>query len=308
MNKKETFIRSSFHNFRKDTNTSKIPMLEKFIKEYQKAVKICVNHIWDLKIEWKQGRIWDREKDLLDCPSMISTTAINYKGPLSGRALKCAATQACGIVQAVVNKRKKDKKKIVWLKSVNRSPSKSLQKRLDSDVTKPVSYFINCELNSICADIRFDEDKHFDGFVQLRSLWNTSSGYKRGLHLRIPLKHYRRSMKWKKSGILLNSIQLNDENVSLRWEITKPEIVKTGKVIAIDQGMNDCLTTSDRQEFKKDIHGHTLKAIIEKLANKKWGSENFWKIAEHRKNHINWFINQLNLTDIREIKLEEICT
>ena len=303
---KTTFIRSTFHYFRRDTNIGKLPILEEFVKEYRSAVKLCVNHIWNLKIEWKKGRIWDREKDLLDCPSMISTTGLDYRGPLSSRALKCAATQACGIVQAVVNKRKKDLRKVAWLKSINKIPSKGLQKRLDQGMTKPECESINCELNSICADIKFENGKRFDGFIQLKCLWNRSSKYSRGLHIRIPVKHYRRSLKWKKVGTLLNSIHLNEASATLRWEVSRPHQVKTGRTIAIDQGKTDCLTTSDKQEFKKDIHGHTLESIIRKLANKKWGSDNFWKVAEHRKNHINWFVNQLNLTDVKEIKLEDI--
>ncbi len=305
MNKK-TYIRSTFHYYRKDSNTEKISIIDDFIQNYGEAVRLYVDYIWDLKIEWKKGRIWDREKDFLDCPSMISTVNLKYAGPLSGRALKCAATQACGIVQAVVNKRKKDLSKLNWLKSKGKNPSKGLQKRVDQGLTKPECKSIECDLNSICMDIKSDDNKYFDGFIQLKSLWNTSSKYKRGLKIKIPFSHYRRSLKWKSKGILLKSINLNEARATLRWEVPKPELVKTGKIIAIDQGKIDCLTTSDKQMFKKDKHGHTLYSIIERLAKKKWGSKNFWKIAEQRKNYINWVVNQLNLTDVKEVKLEDI--
>jgi hypothetical protein len=302
-------IRATFHSL-KQSNPGKIQDLENFIQEYQSAVIFCLNYLWNSKIEWpsKDHRIhiWDREKDLLNCPQMIKTPEINYPGPLSARALKCAATQACGIVRAVSEKRIKDLKKRDWLLSIGKSPGKGLLNRIEKGITQPNPKKINCELNSICADIKWTSDKEFDGFVQLKFLWAKTSEFPRGSFIRVPIKHYRQSRKWSSLGTLKNSIELSNSRVSLRWKIPIPKIKEIGLTIAIDQGYKDCLSTSNRQIFHTDPHGHTLESIIQKMARKRWGSKALSASAEHRKNFINWSIRQLNLKGVREIRLENI--
>lgn len=70
--------------------------------------------------------------------------------------------------------------------------------------------------------------------------------------------------------------------------------------------MNDLLTVSNRQEFEADNHGHTMADILWKLARKKKGSKAFGRAQAHRKNHVNWYVKRLNLTDVRELRLEKI--
>lgn len=52
--------------------------------------------------------------------------------------------------------------------------------------------------------------------------------------------------------------------------------------------------------------GHTLNSIIKKINRKKNGSKNREKAKEHQKNYINYSINRLNLTNIKQINLEKI--
>jgi len=79
-----------------------------------------------------------------------------------------------------------------------------------------------------------------------------------------------------------------------------------GDVIGVDQGLSTLLTTSRDDEFPLDVHGHTLGAILAKLALCKSGSKGFARAASHRKNHINWLVKQLNLSNIKELKLENV--
>jgi transposase len=307
-NEPKIMVRSTFHHFRKFTNIGKLNPLDEFVKEYRDAVLFCINYLWDLKIEWgKDKRIWDREHDFLDCPSMISTKDLNYGGPLSDRALKCAATQACGIIKAITRKRQKDLNKKDWLISKDKKVGKGLQKRINKGMTKPACKNINCEINSICSNIRFEKDRYFDGFVNLKCIWsNERSNYKKGFSIKIPIKNYRRALKWSKIGSLKASILLNENSVSLRWEIPLPEKKKEGKIVAIDQGKTTCLTLSDGQTSTINGHGYDLNSIIDKLARKRSGSKAFKRACEHRKNYINWSVKQLNLTDVKELKMEDI--
>ena len=305
----KVMIRSTFHYFRKIANLGKLDSLDKFIQEYRCAVLLCVNYIWDMKLEWGKKdnkKVWDREHDFLDCPSMISTKKIDYKGPLSGRALKCAATQACGIVRALTKKRQKDLNKRAWLISKNKIVGKTLQNRIDKGMTKPDCQSINCELNSICMDVQFEPDKYFDGFVNFKSLWNKKSKYKKGFSIKIPFKNYRRSLKWSKIGTLKKSVLLNENSVTLRWAVPKPPKRKEGKILALDQGKTTCLTLSDGQKSMKDKHGHDLASIINKMIRKKPGSKAFLRACAQRKNYINWTIKQIDLTGVKELKIENI--
>lgn len=307
----ETFTRSTFHHFRKFTNTSKLTIVEELVEAYRDAVRLCVDYLWEQKIEYKSKKgeikIWDRKNELLDCPSMISTINMGYSGHLSARVLKCASTQACGIVKALSKKRQKDKSKRDWLISINRQPGEGLINRINLGMVKPHCQKINCEINSICMDLKFEENGHFDGFLKLKSLWSsTLSNYPKGFSVKIPFKNYRRVNKWNKIGLVMNSIELNENVVSLRWKIPMPPKRITGKTVAIDQGMTTCLTVSDGQKSTVDKHGYDLSAILQKTARKKHGSKAFQRATEHRKNYINWAVNQLNLTDVKEIKLEKI--
>ncbi|MEB5262613.1 zinc ribbon domain-containing protein, partial [Pseudomonas aeruginosa] len=52
--------------------------------------------------------------------------------------------------------------------------------------------------------------------------------------------------------------------------------------------------------------GHTLATILQKLSKCKSGSKGFARAAAHRKTHINWLVKQLNLLNVKELKLENV--
>ena len=100
----ETYVRSTAHSM-KFANSGKRAAMADFLTEYRKAVGAYVDVLWNCPREWTPGKILDVAHDYLDVPSMISTTDIPIETRLSGRALKCAATQACGMVKAALKRR-----------------------------------------------------------------------------------------------------------------------------------------------------------------------------------------------------------
>ena len=93
----------------------------------------------------------------------------------------------------------------------------------------------------------------------------------------------------------------------MRWNIPENKPKLNGNVIGADQGYKDILTLSNGTVTqKKDIHNHSLESITKKLTRKKKGSKSFFKAQIHRKNFINWSINQLNFENIKELRLENI--
>ena len=114
-------------------------------------------------------------------------------------------------------------------------------------------------------------------------------------------------MKWLKNGKLLNSFSIGSQYISLRVDIKNTNKNEGTKIVGIDQGYKDVATLSDKQTTpKEDIHHHSLETIIGKLSRKKKGSDAFFKSQEHRKNFINWSINQLNFDGVKEVRLEKI--
>jgi len=65
--------------------------------------------------------------------------------------------------------------------------------------------------------------------------------------------------------------------------------------------LSDGQTTPDT-----DRHGHSLQSVIKKLSRKKKGSKVFKLAQTHRKNFVNWSINQLDFSGLKEVRLEKI--
>ena len=111
----------------------------------------------------------------------------------------------------------------------------------------------------------------------------------------------------KAKGVLMGSISLSKKGINLRYDIDEPVKKDIGRIIGADQGMVDVLTMSDAQvTLQTDIHGHSLKSILNRLVNKKKGSKSFKRTQDQRTNFINWSINRLDFSGIKQINLERI--
>jgi transposase len=119
---------------------------------------------------------------------------------------------------------------------------------------------------------------------------------------------HRHSNKLSKTGTMLGSFLISKDTVDFRWEISLPDKKNKGIIVGGDTGKNTILTLSNEKttDQTKDKHGHNLVSIINKLSRKKKGSKGFEKTQKHRTNFINWSIKQLNLNDIKEIRLEKV--
>jgi len=217
--------------------------------------------------------------------------------PLSARAVKCASTQAMSMVKAALKRRQRD---LAWLRKLGESPApKVLARRLAQPLTKPDASTVKAELNSICARIEWQTESSFDGWCVLSSLGKSFG------KLQIPLKRNRHINKLM-AGTQLPSILLTDDGVDIRFSREQPP-KQTGRPVGGDTGLKTVLTLSNGQTTpEKNAHGHSLVSICGKLSRKRKGSKAFSKTAAHRTNFINWSINQLNLDDISELRLEKV--
>jgi transposase len=181
--------------------------------------------------------------------------------------------------------------------------TRNLERKIEKQkITKPKSSTVCPELNSICCDFLRSDDLSFDGYVQLKSI-----GKEYG-KIKIPIKFHRLSNKWRnKNAVLMSSFLFSDRYINFRWDLETPKLKTDGVTVGADQGIKDVLTFSDGIRTPKyDIHGYSLEEITRKLARKVKGSDAFDRAQIHRESFINWSINQLNLDDVKEIRLEEI--
>ena len=301
------FIRSSSHSLR-DAKASKLPRLKAFLNEYQKAVDFYLNFLWLNRISWSSkddDHFFDIANDNLDIPSVLSTVGIHFKTLLSGRALKCAMTQALGIVRSATEKRRKRLFVLAEMKA-NGDDTAKLQSILDnSQLCFPpkVPKDIKAELDSNCIDWK-STSRHFDGFIRLKCL--DAKDHKTFGQIKLPISFHRQALKWSAKGTMMTSFLVGEKSIDIRWSI--PQVAKktSGVTVGADQGISTCLSLSNGKVTQPCPHGHTLSSIQSKMTKKAKGSKAFIRCQEHRENYINWSINQLDLAQLCQINMEKV--
>lgn len=296
----ETYVRSTAHSM-KFANIGKRTAVFDFLTEYRKAVGVYVDALWNSPREWTTGKILDVAHDYLDVPSMISTTDIPIETRLSGRALKCAATQACGMVKAALRRRQLDleiKQKCI---DENKPIPNKIAKRLDHKPSMPKTEKANAEINSICCSIHDANHTTFSIWIELKSLFD-SVDYGRGYTVNIPLRRTRMDDKWGNGDSeVLPSILLSDDTIHIRYRRTVPKCIGTNEV-GLDQGVRRMLTASDGTEIPDVNHGY--KHILNKIARKKRGSKAYRRALDEREAYVCKAIKQVDWSIYNQINLE----
>lgn len=288
MKNNSTIIRSTKHYYQ-NLNTGKLNVIHDFLNEYHIALQFYIDYIWDNLLN-----------DSLDLPKYIDYKVCNVPTRLSKRVLSACSNQALGIVKGRISIRRKILYIILKRKEQNLSTEYYEKKLSKTLLTKPIinNDKIIAELSSKNIDIKYD-NRHFNLFIRLKC-----TGYH---SIKIPIKFHKQDKKWLKNGKLLNGILISKNNIQLRYEIQKPKLKEEGITVGADTGLNNIITLSNNVISPNvDIHGHSLNSILDKLARKKKGSKSFKRCQDHRTNFINWSINNLNIENIKIIKLEKV--
>ena len=262
-------------------NKDKQDRLFAFVEEYNKVCLASVDFLWD------------NLNEKLELPKFLDYKVIPVETDLGRRAFQCAVNQAGAIIRGAIEKQRKR----LWIKE-NKS-----EKVKDVKFSKPTLTFVAPQLNSNCVDFEIDEEGHFEGFVRLSSI-GTNYGF-----IKIPINKSSQYDKWKieRDAKLCGSLKLFKDRFQLAWDWERTPEPKGEKIIGIDQGMKDLCTLSDGQTTPKVCpHGHSYESIIAKLSRKKKGSKAFRKAQKHKKNFVNYSINQLNFKDVKEVRLEKV--
>jgi IS605 OrfB family transposase len=271
----------------KFANSGKQDKLHQFIDEYRRVVGEFVNIVWDM----------EKVPQLL--PKEITSQVKTW---LSARMLQCAGKQASGIVRGTQTKQKRRLHVINKLKEQKLyKRARKLQKIYDeASVTKPNIVNVCPELDSRFVDINLDDNETtFDGWVKFGSIGNK-------LKLHIPFKKTKHFNKMLNKGELKTGIRLSKKQITFMFDIEEVSKKETGSVVGIDIGQTTTISCSNGHMSSKNIHGHDLSSITTQISRCKKGSNGFRRAESHRKNYINWSINQLNLDNVKEVKLERI--
>lgn len=270
----------------KFANSGKLDQLRLFIGEYRKVVMDFVDILW-------------KENDVTPLVPKEITSQIHSW--LSARAIQCAGKQASAIVRGTKTKQRRRLYVISKLKEDGKfKQARKLQKIYDQTlVSKPVIDKISPELDARFVKIDLENKTSFDGWVTLASL-----GYK--TKLTVPFKKHKHFNKMIQSGTLKNCVRLSENQLTLMFDTPEPVVKTNGQTIGLDVGQKTALSCSNGQTIGTDKHGHTYQTICDKLARKTKDSKAFNRTVTHRTNYINWSINQLNLTNVKQVNIENI--
>ena len=288
--KEKEFIRSTSTSL-KFSNANKLKELNVFVVEYTKVVLFTVDYLWSLE----------------KIPSLLPkevTDIISEQTWLSARSIQSACKQASGIVRGTRQKQKQRLAQILtFKKSGMYKSSRKLQKTYDKvKISKPKVKNVCPELDERFVETDLSNDTAFDGWITLTSLGNK-------MKLVLPFKKTEHFNKMLEVGKIKNGIRISPNKVTFNFVIQKPELKTEGNILGVDIGIKDVCALSDNTnntQFKKDIHGHTLEKIQEKLSRKTKGSKAFKKAQKHRNNYIHWYLNQIDFKNIKTLRMENI--
>jgi IS605 OrfB family transposase len=274
----------------KFSNAGKLAQLDDFLTEYLKVAQVFVDLLWPLEV----------------VPSLIPkalTDQVSGQTWLSARAIQAAAKQASGIVRGT--KEKNRKRNYVYEKLFKEGHFKQARKLAATikanPMTKPLLKTIQPQLDSRFVNLNFDSKTKFDGWISLASL-----GQK--LYLELPFKKTKHFNRLVNQGWTPNvkSARLSNKSICLTFTKEPTKARESGITLGIDVGVRSTYSASDGQQARADIHGWDLDGIQKRFKGKVKGSKAFGKVQEHRTNHINWVINQLNLDGVKTVKMENI--
>jgi transposase len=270
----------------KYTNKNKQLLLQQFINEYKFVMEKFVDILWEL----------DKVPSLL--PKSITD---NINSWLSARAIQCAGKQASGIVRG--SRIKQNKRLFVYNLLVKEGKFKKARKLkviIDkAKVSKPDLNNINPELDERFVRQDWDNSTSFDGIITLTSLGNK-------LNIAVPIKKNKHFNKMLNQGTIKKGIRLSTKSITFNFDIPDVPKKEQGITLGLDIGVKNTFTLSNGICSQSNNHGYNLDKINKILSRKKKGSKAFEKTQSHRKNYINWSLNQINLDNIKKIKIENI--
>lgn len=293
-------IRTSKHNITQITNQGKLDYLDQLFVDYREDLEVYINYIID---------------GVLPLKTMMSSKLLQSEKITHSQYKQIIYKQASEIIRSQIDKCKKRRyssyKKVYSYYKKNGRQVNFVNKKFSELKLKDIllsRYFTKPNLNHISINIDerlFDIQygKHFDNFIKLRLPYFRNK--RRTIEINLPIKQHKHSLSLLKDGFTLRkNIQIKKVfgkyYVNLVW--FKEVLSRTkGSSLGIDLGYNKLITTSN-----KEVFGTELKELYQKISNKKQGSKNFKDLLIHRDNLINFYVNQIDIKDLKTMIIEDL--
>ena len=284
-------VRITKHKYTNYTNKVKQEFINKFVEEYRRVMKICLNELWDMKYTWKHGEFCLKHNYIKGkgLPSFYQVRRFNcyknYKGFLSGRVLSQILKDLAGILKGLYKSTKSY--------DVNCKMSKPNIDKVNPEIPPKHIRIIENE----------NKDSNITHFIKLVNLTNI-----RNENITIPLIYTPMDYKFLKEGYdLMYSIMISKGDLALRY-FKKDYVPFKGvkrKTLGADMGINKILTLSDGQKTpQKNNQGKTFDDIKDKLKGKKKGSKAFKRCLREIKVYIQEVMGKLDISDCDVFRLE----
>jgi transposase len=294
-------------------NKGKQDSLSNFISEYKDLVSKLIDYVWD-----RGCSDYYPSKGSFEAPKFFDSTFLEaFQTSLGGMLRQTAGLQALGILKGATTKHSKrvhQLKKLQKKQSKGEASSKEQKsiKILQSKVNKnslvkpslPKDFKITIsrpDVVKVFKQTKNNESFSFDEFIRLSLAGNHGT-------LAVPLNYHKHSEKLLKKGAKrkISAITIiSNKEVDLIWEIEVKEKTE-GEVVGCDQGVTTCLSMSDGQFTKKNKHGKDLTDIQKTLSRRKPDSKGYKRAQAERKNYVNWCLNELTFSNVKEVRLEKI--
>jgi len=280
---------------------SKQVKLNLLFAQYKSYVQTLIDFIWD-----KGHKEFNVKEDELQLPKFLDVSFLSqFPTELGGMLRQNAGLKALQMLKSSTEKQRKRLYVLGKLKEKEKPDEKEINRLIKAiKKNKPLKPNLNnlvIEISrpDVVKDIK--PSKHFHEFLKLSFAGNVGT-------IKIPYNFHKhsRDLELKGAKRISSAIRIyEDKTIDLIWELEQKETNGT-KIVGCDQGKITCASMSDGQFTVMNKHGQDLNTILHKLSKKKKGSINFSKAQEHRKNYVNWSINQLNFDDVKEINFERV--
>ena len=271
----------------KFANRQKLEQLDLFLDEYKRLCQAMVDI-----------------QDKMDKPGSFLTEKIHFDTWLSSNMKQCCWKQANSIVKGHRQKQSRrtwqyeDFLRKGWIRK-----ARKLKRVIDA--TKSDKIMIrNCnpELDQRFVKLDLNGNTSFDGWIKLIRLQPIYGKLK----ILIPFKKTKHFNNLMEIGKLKPGCRLSRNSIAFNFAIKddiKPKPI--GNTIGIDIGITDlyCLSNGTKSQSQD---GWNLDSILDKVTRRVKGSVGFRKACEHRKNHINWSLNQINYKNMQILKCERL--
>ena len=294
-------IRTSKHNISNITNQGKLSYLDCLFIDYKNDLEIYINYIID---------------GVLPLKTMMSSSLLPNEKIKHSKYKRDIYRKASEIIRSQIDKCKKKRyssyKKVYSYFKKNGRQVNFINKKFSELNLKDIltsRYFTKPNINNVSINLTeefFDikYGKHFDNFVKIILPYFNEKGT-RALQIKLPLKYHKHSLSLLKNNFSLRkNIQIKKVNgsyyINLIW--FKEIVQRTeGSSLGIDLGYNKLITTSNGETI-----GSELKQIYNKISNKKQGSKSFKRSLNERDNLINYYVNQIDLYNLKTIVIEDL--